>query len=243
MRLEKKFIVILFFCIIQIGLLFSNSWTYIEDSGRMFLKDETGKTCEIFSDITVTEDALARVETALNTLWSIPGLRGTQCRVNIEPRNYFHFILYPDSLVYKGVNFKNYLPSGLSFRYDSALFYDVTLKVEEFLPRISGAYISPNDFLEQLYAVYTMPELYLHGDVLLRRIERLEKALMAISKDGLFTKPTEVSDEIMLEVISLYKQNPSITINEAYDVLKEKGIEASKKDIEAVFMVYLGKFE
>ncbi len=239
----KKITLIFLFCVFQTLMVFSNTWTQVSENGKTLLRDQTGKTCEIFSDIDITEGALERIKNILNTIWSIPGLKGSESRVSIEPGNYFHFIVYPDSLMYKGVEFKGFLPTGLSFRYDSTLFYDLTLKIDDYLPRVSGAYISPDDFLEQLYSVYLMPELYLHGDILLRRIERLEKALMAISKDGLFSKPAGVSDEIVLAVIALNKQNPNVTVSEALATLKEQGIEATKKDVEAVFMVYLGKIE
>ncbi len=242
MKYAKGTMLMLLLCLVQVAA-FTNTWTISEENGQKILKDETGKTCEVFSDVVISEDTLDRIETALNTLWSIPGLKGTRGRVNVEPGNYFHFIIYPETLVYNDMDFKPYLPSGLSFRYDSALFYDVTLKVGAYLPRVSGAYVSPDDFLDQLYSVYIMPELYLHGDVLLRRIERLEDALMAISKKTLFTKHSVVSDEIVLEIILLHNQNPNITVDEVHDIFKEKGIDASKKDIEAVFMVYLGKFE
>ncbi len=239
----KKMILIVLLCSLCVSMAFSNTWALSEDGGKTTLKDETGKVVELFSNTRVTAEEITRIGTALNTIWAIPGLTGTRGRVNIEPGDYYHFILYPDSFIYNGIEFKDYMPSGLSFRYDSALFYDITLKVDDFLPRSSGAYVSPDDFLEQLYSVYILPELYLQGDVLLRRIERLESALMAISKKGLFSKSSEVKDEIVIAVVLLHNENPNITIKEATDALKEQGLDASKKDVEAVFMIYLGEFE
>ncbi len=239
----KKAVFIVLLCSLCVSVVFSNTWNLSEESGSTLLEDETGKAVELFSSTRITTEEVDTISTVLDTIWAIPGLNGTRGRVTIEPGDYYHFILYPDSFIYNGIEFKDYMLSGLSFRYESALFYDITLKVGDFLPRSSGAYVSPNDFLEQLYSVYILPELYVQGDVLLQRIERLENALMAISKKGLFSKSSEVKDEIVIAVVLLHNENPNITIKEATDVLKEQGLDASKKDVEAVFMVYLGKFE
>ncbi len=218
--------------------LFANSWELSEDG--QFLTNSNNITCRLVSGIELSSTLQDSITNALDIIWKLPGLTGTECRVMINSNDYFHITLYPDSLLYKDVDLQEFMPAGLSFRYDSGLFYDVTLKVREYLPRITGAYISPDDFLKQLYAVTIMPELYLQGDVLLERIARLESAVIALSKKGVFSKPTDVSDEVILAVVNMHNQSPDITAAEVVTELKKEGLTTTKKDVEAVFLVYLG---
>ncbi len=239
----KKLYLTITLNLLCLSFIFTNTWTLSDSENKKIFTDETGKTCEITSNENLNAEALSVIETSLNTVWSLPGLEGTKSQVYVEENNYFHFIFFPDSLVHNGVELKKAMPAGLSFRYDTALFYDVTLKVDEYLPRVTGAYISPTDFLDQLFAAYTMPEYFLDGEMLLKRLERLEETLMALSKKSMFSKPSLVSDEVTLAVVSLHNQNPNITIDEAYKNIEKQGIKVTKKDVEAVFMVYLGIFE
>ena len=239
MNILKKIILIMGIITISTSL-FSQTWNYSETGKLGYLTDKTGKECEIFSEITISEEVLEIISNSLTSIWAIPGLEGTKSSVTVSSDNYLFFTIYPKSLQYKETDLNQYLPSGLTFKYENSLFYDVTLKVNEYLPRITGAYVSPKGLLEQLYEGSIMPELYLHGDVLLERIARLENAVMALAKKGVFSKASSVNNEIVLEVVSAYNQNPDITISETLSLLSDKGISASKKDIEAIFMVYLG---
>lgn len=217
--------------------IFANTWT-LQSPG--LLTDSTGKECQIFSDMTISSEMQDLISNTLTAIWAIPGLTGTKSSVMVDSDDYCFFTIYPESFMYKDVDLNQYMPSGLSFRYEKSLFYDVTLKVNEYLPRITGAYVSPTGLLDQLYEVSIMPELYVHGDVLLQRIARLESAVMAIANKGVFSGPSAISTETVLAVVTAYTQNPDITISEIVTVLKEQGLKASKKEVEAIFMVYLG---
>lgn len=234
---KTKIIMRLMFFVFITSTTFANTWTF-QDSGTV--TDTTGKECIIFSDITISSEMQELISNTLDVLWAIPGLSGTKSSVMVDSDNYFFFTIYPESLVYQEIELNDFLPSGLSFRYEYSLFYDATLKVDDYLPRITGAYVSPTGLLDQLYEVTIMPELYVHGDVLLERIARLESAVMALSKKSVFSQPKSVSDDIVLEVVAAYKKNPNITVSEVVSQLKEDGMAVAKKDVEAVFMVYLG---
>ncbi len=226
------------------AVLFSQAWRVVSaETAKTVLTDGSGRTCDVFSDAELSGDSVELIGNCLSAIWALPGLTGTEAKVKSDAAGFLHFIIYPESLSYKNVELRDLLPSGLSFKYDTTLFYDVTMKVGNLAPRVAGTYVSPENFLEQLYAASVMPELYLYDSNLLDRVARLEQTLMAISKKGLFSKPAQVDSDIVLAVRNLYNQNPEISVKEATSLLKQQGIAASAADIQAVFMVYLGKFE
>lgn len=199
-----------------------------------------GKTVSIISSETLSTDTIDKIEKCLDIIWDIPGIQGSKASVNVESESNFHFIVYPSSLTYENVDLAQNLPAGMAFYYDSALFYDVTLKVEKLMPRVIGAYVSPTDFLSQLKSAIEFPDLYMYDEYVLERLARLENAVMALSKKGLFSKPAEVDLDLVYAVRSIYNENNSLTLKEILTILKEQGISASSSDVAAIRLVYLG---
>ena len=75
---------------------------------------------------------------------------------------------------------------------------------------------------------------------MLQRLDRLENAVMALSKKGIFVKASKVNSEIVLAVRSLYNENPDLTQKQILSILKEQGMKVSASDVAAVRLVYLG---
>jgi len=224
--------------------LFAQGWTLTGTQGaRSTMEGPEGKKAVLYSDIPVTDEIIQKVGNALTTVWALPGLEGSSSTVMLEEASVFRFVVYPDKLVYNKSDFKEFFPSGMAFYYNNALFYDITMKVGDLMPKVAGAYISPEDLLGEIKSASIMPDMYMYDTYFLKRLERLEKALMAVSKKNLFGQTTEVSEDIVLAVRSMYNENPKITKKEVADKLKQKNIKATAADINAVFMVYLGRIE
>lgn len=237
--MKKIFILLLF-----IGLTFfafGNEWDIKEVSDGLFEgRRSDGKNVVVLIENGVSEAVVEKITNSLDVVWSIPGIQGTKASVNVESDTKFRFIIYPTELIYEDINLAENLPSGMAFYYDSALFYDVNLKVDNLVPRVTGAYISPDDLLIQLKTATSAPDLYMYDEYVLERLDRLENAVMALSKKGLFAKPSEVPVETVLAIRSIYNDNPDLTPKQILNILKEQGIKASASDVAAVRLVYLG---
>lgn len=239
----KKIVISMVFLLTAYAV-FAQGWALSDTQGsRSTLSGPGGKKAVIYADIPVTDDVIAKVGTALNTVWALPGLEGTSSTVMVEEASIFRFVIYPDKLIYNKSDFKEFFPSGMAFYYNSALFYDITMKVGDLMPKVAGSYISPDDLLSEIKSASIMPDMYMYDTYFLKRLERLEKALMAVSKKNLFGQTSEVNEDIVLAVRSMYNENPKITKKEVADKLKQKNIKATAADINAVFMVYLGRIE
>ena len=201
---------------------------------------DDGKVVTIFSNSSISTETLEKIKTCLDIVWNIPGIQGTKASVNVESDTNFHFNVYPTALSYENVDLAKNLPSGMGFYYDSALFYDVTLKVEELMPRVTGAYVSPKDLLAKLKSSTEFPDLYMYDEYVLDRLSRLENAVMALSKKGIFSKPAEVDSELVFAIRSIYNSNPDLTSKEVLSILKEQGFTVSSSDVSAVRLVYIG---
>lgn len=231
---------VMFMC----SLLAAESWSAsTADDGSKTLTRADGKTVTVAAGASVTDAAVSKLTACLDTAWAIPGLKGTRASAAFADDGSFRFVLYPESLSYEGKDLVQYLPSGLAFRFDTALFYDVTVKVDELIPRVQGAYIAPDAFLSQLSEAVRSPELFLADAYVFERLERLEAAVMALSKKGVFAKAALVEPEIVLAIKSIYNENPGMTQKEMVSALKQRGYAASSADVSAVYMVYLGLIE
>lgn len=220
---------------------YGQSWN-IQPSNTGFYTGmrEDGKSVEIFSQNSLSDECIGKIETSLNITWSITSLTGVKTIVKVESGDIFRFVIYPHSLSYKDFSLLPYLPQGLSFYYDTALFYDITLKVDELTPRITGAFVSPTDLLFNLQQVVDSPTRFMTDTYLFNRIDRLETAVAALIKKGSTRLPL-LDETIIIKVEGYYNEDNNITEQEALLRLKKEGIKATLKDVKAVFMIYIDK--
>ncbi len=239
----KKLFVPLFVCMTA-GLACAGGWETVKTEQ---LKNETvtelsgsgGRKARVVAAAPLSPDDTVLVGNCLDAVWALPGLEAESASVRMDDTG-FRFVVYPLRFVFSDTDFVPFIPSGLAFYYKDTLFYDIMMKVGDFMPRVAGAYVSPDGLLNNLYAATIMPNAYLGDASVSDRLARLEAAVMAVSKKGLFSKPSAVSSAVVQEILLLYNENPSVTPKEALAALKEKGIKASKADVEAVFIVLLG---
>ncbi|ULQ60728.1 hypothetical protein K7I13_05510 [Brucepastera parasyntrophica] len=230
--------------LLSIATLSAQNWTAgdvaeTRNETVTVLAGDGGKSARVISAGPLAEDDIRLIGNCLDTVWAIPGLEGTDASVRIED-NGFRLVIYPVSFVYNRENFAPRLPSGLSFYYRNSLFYDVTLKVDSYMPKVTGAYVSPEGFLKSLYGALVVPEMYMYDESLLKRVERIENALIAVVNK---TSPQPVNEDLVLDVISLYNENSKITPAQVVTALKRRGIKTSVKEVKAIFIVMLGKYD
>lgn len=239
---KKLFAILMFF--LAVTLCFAENWQIEQQDSNSFVATRSdGKIATINVTDNVNEQVIERVKNCLDTVLANPYIDSNKITANITSETQFRFVVHANSFNFGGQNLAQYFPAGIGFYYDSALFYDATLKVGELMPRLNGAYVSPDDFATLAKNAVDFPELYMYDSYILARLERLENAVMALSKKGLFSKAAPVDESLVLAVRSLYNENPDYTAKEMQTLLKQQGINATPADISAIRMVYLGLFE
>ncbi|MDR2794035.1 MAG: hypothetical protein LBB61_10315 [Treponema sp.] len=196
-----------------------------------------GRTASVISAAALGRSDIAAIGSSLNTVWAIPGLKGTDASARLDSDG-FRLVAYPTSFIAGGRDLMPFLPSGLSFYFRTSLFYDISLKVNDFIPKVTGAYVSPEGLIRHVSAAILIPEMYLYDQSLMERIERLENALMAALKKA---GPTSgVSSEIVRAVANICNENPGITPEAALKELKTRKFKTSIKEVRAVYFVLFG---
>lgn len=201
------------------------------------LSGTSGRTARVISASSLTGAETALIGNCLDAVWALPGIQGQEASVRME-NNGFRFAVYPTSLSYKEQDFAPLLPSGLGFYYRSSLFYDVTLKVDNLMPKVSGAYVSPEGFLEHLESAVQAPALFMYDGSMAQRMERIEGALMALIAKS--PPKTAVAPATVNAVINARNENPAITPAQTVAVLQKQGIKTTVKEVTAVFIVFFG---
>jgi len=186
------------------------------------------------------EKILKPIGRALDAAWEIPGMKADRAAVYVEDLSRFRLVVFPTSFVYKDINLCEYLPSGIAFSYDASLVYDVLLKVGDLMPRVTGIFISEKDLAELLYHAVIAPDVYVYDDSLAARVERLEKALLALAPKAMYSKPYEIDPELIQTVKKLYSENNDISKKEVIAWLKQRKIKYTQSDIDTIFVVLLG---
>lgn len=189
------------------------------------------------------EKLLKPIGRALDAAWQIPGMKAEKAAVYADDASHFRLVIFPTSFVYKDINLCEYLPSGIAFSYDSSLVYDVMLKVGDLMPRVTGIFVSEKELAELLYNAAIAPDVYMYDDNLVARVERLEKALLALAPKSMYSKPYEIDPGLIQIVKKLYSENSNITKKEVTAWLKQQKIKYSQSDIDTIFVVLLGIYE
>jgi hypothetical protein len=201
------------------------------------LSDQSGRSATVVSAASLGRSDLAAVSNSLNVVWAIPGMDGREASVRLNAEG-FRLVAYPASFVSEGRDLMPFLPSGLSFYFRTTLFYDISLKVGGFIPKVTGAYISPEGLMRHISAAILMPELYLSDQSLLARLERLERALMAALKQS---GPRDgVSGEMVIAVANICNENPGISPEGVLQALKAQKVKTNIKEVRAVYFVLFG---
>lgn len=73
--------------------------------------------------------------------------------------------------------------------------------------------------------------------------DKIAAAAVAALSKGLFSAPKPPSPDVMAKIIALKQQKNDATVAEIGTQLKAQGLNASDKQIKAVFMVYFGEYD
>jgi hypothetical protein len=199
-----------------------------------------GRFVSVVSTAALGKNDIAAIGNSLNTVWAIPGLEGVDASVRLDADG-FRLVVYPASFRSEGRDLMPFLPSGLSFYFRRSLFYDISIKAGDFIPKVTGAYISPEGLLRHISAAILMPEMYLYDQSLVERVERLENALMAALKKS--APASGVPSETVLAVANIYNENPGISPEETLKILKARKLKTDIKEVRAVYFVLFGDLQ
>ncbi|MDR1073145.1 MAG: hypothetical protein LBL45_05655 [Treponema sp.] len=247
MNAMKKTMATLFFGVLVFstgfsGRIWADDWSLVNEiQGRTevvtVLAGQGGRSVNVVSATALGKNDIAAIGNSLNTVWAIPGLEGVEASVRLDSDG-FRLVVYPTSFRSEGRDLMPFLPSGLSFYFRRSLFYDISIKAGDFIPKVTGAYISPEGLLRHISAAILMPEMYLYDQSLVERVERLENALMAALKKS---APTSgVPSETVLAVANIYNENPGISPEETLKILKARKFKTDIKEVRAVYFVLFG---
>jgi hypothetical protein len=207
------------------------------------LTSSGGLVCRVVSATELKDSDALVIGSSLNAIWAIPGMRGTEASARMDDRGDggFRLVVYPASFMNGGEDLSGYFPSGMAFYFYTSLFYDISMKVGDFMPKITGAFVSPEGLIKHVSAAVLMPDMYMFDQSLAGRIDRLEKALVAaLAKSA---PKAGVSPETALAVLNEYNAAPNQTPQTILAALKKKGFKTNIKEVRAVLWTYFGVYQ
>jgi hypothetical protein len=206
------------------------------------LTSSDGLVCRVVSTNGLTDSEVQVIGNSLNAVWAIPGMRGIEASARMDEKGSggFRLVVYPVSFMNSDEELSGYFPSGMAFYFHTSLFYDISMKVGDFMPKVTGAFVSPEGLIKHVSAAILMPEMYMFDQSLFGRIDRLEKALIAaLAKSA---PKAGVSSETTLAILNEYNAIPNQNSEMIFVALKKKGFKTNIKEVRAVLWTYFGAF-
>ena len=166
-------------------------------------------------------------------------------------------IVTPKSLTCSSKDYSSHVPAHILLLYnnDNSLEYNFRIVANKVFVRIKGFIendeIEKNDLCAQLELAIKNPGLYLRKrdpeyllgilSQLEQKVKTLQRALLAVENSNFFGTPERVNEKLILAVISHLKEYPNAGIDKIMEALEKKEIEASKKEVKAILLVFYNK--
>ena len=230
-----------------------------EGNKKLFsLRDKKGRLFELLHD---QKDAnskkqINRVLEFLEYIYRLKFIKVSAMRFVASPQS-IQATVNSKSLTCSSKDYLSYVPTHMLFIYnnDNSLEYNFRIVVNNIFVRIKGIWdreeIEKNDLCAQLELAVKNPSLYLRKrdpEYLLsllsdleKKVKTLQRALLAMENKGFLGGNRSISETIILTVLKYKNQNPQAGLDEIMNILKEKNMQASKKEVKAILLVFYNK--
>ncbi len=115
------------------------------DRTRYETEDEAGNRIIVVASGTLTQRQADHITEAKNALFGWSTMDASYIRVTPGPER-TSILLVPSRYSYQGINFTEYLPSGMQFYIDKSLEYDFRIQVDRIFIRIQGFFTDEQRF-------------------------------------------------------------------------------------------------
>lgn len=159
-----------------------------------------------------------------------------------------------------------YMPSGMTFYFTDALFFDFRMKKEQFFFKMRGNYLSFENFISQIHKALENPFAYIRlydPDYYLlkmeeysqdleklkvlankqeKELETLRNAVIYLHNSGFLSGSSAINQNTLKKVIDLKKANPKLSKADLKKELEKDKIKISSQEIDLIFAVYFNHF-
>lgn len=226
----KKVIITVFIIIISSAGLFSQS---LEDLGYSVLSTRTedgytvvaaqdpstGLTFDLYYK-TMAASQLSFLREARKIILSWDYIVPKELQIVFQQKA-VEIRVFPESVMFNGIDYAEYIPSTIRFFYDDVLEYDFRILVDNITLRVQGPYFNEEQLAEKLRSAVENPIAYIQThdpEHIIRRLAEISDNLEEIKS----TQSGSISDIGALEEKISGLTNELTELTEAHQALTEK---------------------
>lgn len=242
-------------------------FTYIqEEAGStngdkiLLLKNKNGASLEVrYRSIPVNE-TVRQIDKMMNIFTKFQSIQSEKFVFFLPGDKTIEAVLAPVEIEHNGKSYTENVPSGITFQWDGTLTYGFRIHADEMFVKIRGFYESETEILEKIAAAIEDPAKYMKtrdSEYIVAQLEKLEKenselrrdlyqtqrAVIFFNNKGLFSGPKEVESDKITKIVTYARANPTKSASQISEEMKAAGTDVSKKEVELVIAVFLGRFE
>lgn len=201
---------------------------------------------------------LPRLERVAEAAASWSALRAVELRAETSGEEGDAYVVLVTQALSGGKDYAPNLPSGIRLRFAGALLYDFRVKSGDYFVRVKGVLVDEASLASEIakaaddpaafiaerdpaWAAGRIVELESTIESSAQAIEAIRTQLAAEMNRGFFGNPRHVPPAIVEAIRSLKRESPTAPRAEAAAVLKERGIKASAREIDAVYRAWFGE--
>lgn len=222
-----------------------------ESKTTQALKDEKGRLFGITYYNDINEETAKRVLSLKDDFYGWQSMKVGKLDFTYSEGG-LQISLIPEKYESGGVDFNQYMPSGMLFAYTTLLQYDFRINVSNLFVRIKGDFTTEARFSEKIAAAIRNPQEFIKRrdpEYLLQQIEGLEdsmaklkSAIVSVNNKGFFGGVEPIPQDTINRVVGIRAGNPQITVEQISKALEKEKVKASDREINLILNVYFNQF-
>ena len=264
---------ILFVMLLFSGSLTAADWAawklsgerQLNREGRLMyqLKDQSGNTFSLMSDVEVTDKV---VRMAAETAKVLFGWNSLQIRVLklYYIKGKFRAIVLPSSFMCGKEDVAPFMPAGMVFFFKDKLSYDFRMIKDNISMKIRGIFSTRPEFAATIINAVKNPLAYASRSNHMARIDELNRKLSALTyrhyqlqkrfdlavnallffrNTGFLRGPRKIKSAVIQRVVQLKKNKPNLNVDQISNILEKEKIKASSKEIHLILAVFFNYYK
>ncbi len=204
------------------------------------------------------EATLPRLERVAEAVASWRALRATELRAETSGEEGDAYVALVTKALSGDKDYAPNLPAGIRLRFAGALLYDFRVKSGDYFVRVRGVLVDEASLASEIakaaddpaafiaerdpaWAAGRIVELESTIESSAQAIEAIRAQLAAEMNRGFFGNPRHIPPATVEALRALKRDSPAASRAEAAAVLKELGIKASAREIDAVYRAWFGE--
>lgn len=227
--------------------------TSVREDDNIVYKLETsdGYEFEIVEKDPLTTEKIGIISRMIDTITGFDTIKVKTIRF-VNKKDTVECFVTLGSYTYKGIDFIEYLPSGIAFYYTDFLRYDTNIVVNSLRIRLQGQFYTEQKLIDLIDRVVARPAEFLSmqdPEFIMGKIKMLEEENRLLKQNLLFMGNKKffklvgpIDQDIIDNVIRWKTADPQLSADDIINKAKEEGLTYKSKEVQLILIIYFNEY-